>query len=69
MLQSATIWYLLTDVVYGWIEKEADQAVWIIILFYLYGDGGKVSNDPWGVPIRQQGQCELLLQLQKDSNN
>lgn len=69
MLQSATIWYLLTDVVYGWIEKEADQAVWIIILFYLYGDGGKVSNDPWGVSIRQQGQCELLLQLQKDLNN
>lgn len=69
MLQSATIWYLLTDVVYGRIEKEADQAVWIIILFYLYGDGGKVSNDPWGVSIRQQGQCELLLQLQKDSNN
>lgn len=69
MLQSATIWYLLTDVVYGRIEKEADQAVWIIILFYLYGDGGKVSNDPWGVSIRQQGQGELLLQLQKDSNN
>lgn len=74
MPQSATIWFhqlficklstvtvVLTDVVYGWIKKEVYKAVWIIILLYLYGNGGKVSNDPWGVSIRQQGQGELLF--------